>query len=356
MSKDKIMMRVGIAGFGVVGKRRKDCVDRHPGMKVVAVCDRSFEGEGTLKDGVRYYQNYQRLLEEKLDILIVCMTNDIAAEVTIAGLESGRHVFCEKPPGRNVDDILRVISHEQQHPKLKLMYGFNHRYHESVQDALKILNSGELGRVINMRGMYGKSKLITFNQPDWRTKREISGGGVLLDQGIHMVDLMRLFGGDFSEVHSFVSNSHWGYNVEDNAYALMRTADGVVGMLNSSATQWRHRFHLDINLQRGSLILGGILSGTKSYGAETLTVVRADPDSDNGDPKEHITRYNKDPSWDEEIKSFADCIMNDKSVPSGTSEDALRSMQLVFSIYYADPIWRETYGIENPKNNLVLKT
>lgn len=341
-------LKVGIAGFGVVGKRRKDCIDRHPHLRVIAVCDQTFVGEGALPDGIRYYQDYRRLLTEDLDVLIVCLTNEIAAEVTIAGLGAGLHVFCEKPPGRNVEDIVRVIAHERQYPALKLMYGFNHRYHESVQDSLSILRSGELGRVINMRGVYGKAKLITFNQPDWRTKREIAGGGVLLDQGIHMVDLMRLFGGDFTEVHSFISNNHWGYDVEDNAYALMRTADGVVGMLNSSATQWRHRFHLDINFERGSLILGGILSGTKSYGAETLTVVRADPDNDRGDPKEQITRYNHDPSWDEEVNAFADCILNDTPVQSGTSEDALRTMQLVFKIYHADAAWRETYSIPNP--------
>jgi predicted dehydrogenase len=341
-------VKVGIAGFGVVGRRRKDCIERHPQMQVVAVCDQSFEGEGTLPDGTRYFRDYRRLLAEGLDALIVCLTNDIAAEVTIAGLESGMHVFCEKPPGRSVEDIVRVISHERRHPGLKLMYGFNHRYHESVQESLAIMRSGELGKVINMRGVYGKAKLITFNQPDWRTKREIAGGGVLLDQGIHMVDLMRLLGGDFTEVHSFISNSHWGYDVEDNAYALMRTAEGVVGMLNSSATQWRHRFHLDINLDRGSLILGGILSGTKSYGAETLTVVRADPDNDRGDPKEVITRYNRDPSWDEEMRAFADSVLNDKPVQSGTSDDALRTMQLVFKIYYADPAWRKAFNIQDP--------
>jgi predicted dehydrogenase len=344
-------LKVGIAGFGVVGKRRKNCIARHPGLRVVAVCDRTFEDEGVLADGVRYYRDYRRLLTDSLDVLFVCLTNDVAAQVTIAGLEAGLHVFCEKPPGRNVDDIVKVIACERAHPGLKLMYGFNHRYHESVQEALRILRSGELGAVINMRGMYGKAKLITFNQPDWRTKRGIAGGGVLLDQGIHMVDLMRLFGGEFTDIRSFISNSHWGYDVEDNAYAIMRTAGGVVGMLNSSATQWRHRFHLDINLERGSLILGGILSGTKSYGAETLTVVRADPDNDQGDPWEQVTRYNRDPSWDGEISAFALSILNDLPVQSGTSEDALRTMQLVFRIYYADPNWRETYDIPDPDHH-----
>jgi predicted dehydrogenase len=344
-------LKVGIAGFGVVGKRRKNCIASHPGLRVVAVCDQTFADEGVLADGVRYYRDYRRLLTDSLDVLFVCMTNDVAAEVTIAGLEAGLHVFCEKPPGRNVDDIVKVMACERAHPGLKLMYGFNHRYHESVQEALRILRSGELGAVINMRGMYGKAKLITFNQPDWRTKRGIAGGGVLLDQGIHMVDLMRLFGGEFTDIHSFISNSHWGYDVEDNAYAIMRTAGGVVGMLNSSATQWRHRFHLDINLERGSLILGGILSGTKSYGAETLTVVRADPDNDQGDPWEQVTRYNRDPSWDGEISAFALSVLNDLPVQSGTSEDALRTMQLVFRIYYADSNWRETYDIPDPDHH-----
>ena len=208
--------------------------------------------------------------------------------------------------------------------------------------------SGELGKPINLRGVYGKSKLITFNQPGWRTERKIAGGGVLLDQGIHMVDLMRLFGGKFTEVHSFVSNSHWKFDVEDNAYALMRTSEGVVAMLNSSATQWRHRFQLDINLERGSLILGGILTGTKSYGTETLTVVRADPEYDGGDPKEQTTRYNKDPSWEEEINIFAEFILKDKPVDQGTSKEALKTMQLIYKIYYADEPWRQTYDIPQP--------
>lgn len=342
------LIRVGIAGFGVVGKRRRDCIARLPTMQLVAVCDQTLNGEGVLADGVRYYRDYRRLLTEKLDALIICMTNDVAAEVTIAGLEAGLHVFCEKPPGRSVEDVERVIEHERRHPGLKVMYGFNHRYHDSVKEALRILRRGDLGRVINMRGIYGKANLITFNQPDWRTKREIAGGGVLLDQGIHMVDLMRLFAGEFTEVHSFISNRFWGYHVEDNAYALMKTADGVVAMLNSSATQWRHRFHLDINFERGSLILGGILSGTKSYGAETLTIVQADPDNDAGDPKEQVTRYNRDPSWDEEVVAFANAILNETPVLSGNSDDALRTMQLVFKIYYADPVWRETYDIPDP--------
>ncbi len=346
------VLKVGIAGYGIVGKRRRDCVDRNPHMELIAVCDRNYPESGVLPDGVKHHSDYRDLLKEDLDVLIVCLTNEVAAEVTIAGLGAGLHVFCEKPPGRTVEDIQRVIDFEKQKPKAKLMYGFNHRYHDSVQDALKIIKSGQLGRIINLRGVYGKSKLITFNQPDWRTKREIAGGGVLLDQGIHMVDLMRLFAGEFTDVKSFVSNGHWKYDVEDNAYAVMKTDDGIVGMLHSSATQWRHRFNLEINLDQGSLILGGILSGTKSYGAETLSVASVDHGNDYGDPKEVLTRYNNDPSWDEEITIFARSILNDEPIMSSSSMDALNTMKLVYKIYYADETWRSKFNITDSEGIL----
>ena len=336
-------LKVGIAGYGVVGKRRRQFIDKHPMLKTVAVCDRVFETAGTFDDGVKYFTNYQALLALDLDVLFVCLTNDVAPEVTIAGLEKGLHVFCEKPPGRDVEDIARVIRVERQHPNLKLMYGFNHRYHESIQEAQRIVTSGELGSLLNIKGTYGKSKIVSY-ESDWRTKRAVAGGGILLDQGIHMVDMMRMFAGDFSEIHSFISNSHWNHDVEDNAYALMRTASGVVAMLHSSATQWRHRFHLELCLTKGSIILSGILSGSKSYGAETITIVSAS-DHDGGDPKEVTTRYNNDPSWKSEIDVFADAIANNAAITSGSSLESFKTMQLVYGIYCADGDWQKKYNL-----------
>jgi len=338
-------LKVGIAGYGVVGKRRRQFIDLHPNLKTVAVCDKLFDADGVMEDGVHFYSDYKKLLSEDLDILFVCMTNDVLPEVTIAGLNNNMHVFCEKPPGCTVEDIIKVRKVEAEFPKLKLMYGFNHRYHDSVKDALSIINSGELGRVINLRGVYGKAKLITFDQSDWRTRRDKSGGGVLLDQGIHMVDLLRLFGGEYTDIRSFISNDFWHYDVEDNAYAIMQTDSGVTAMLHSSATSWRHTFRLEITAEKGGVVLSGILSGSKSYGAETMTVIYANPDGDNGDPREQITRYNSDPSWENEINEFARCIEEDRKITSGSSKDALITMELVYKIYYADPKWRKKYNI-----------
>lgn len=337
-------LRVGIAGYGIVGKRRRDVIDAREDMNTVAVCDRTLGGSGQYDDGVKYFSAYQDLLAEPLDVLFVAMSNDIAAEVTIAGLEAGLHVFCEKPPGRDVADIMAVVACHQRHADQKLKYGFNHRYHDSVQEAFKVLASEDLGTVINLRGVYGKSQLITFDQTSWRTERALAGGGVLLDQGIHMLDLIRLFGGEFTDIKSFVTNQVWGHDVEDNAYALMQTDAGVVAMLHSSASQWRHRFRLEIGLTKGAITLSGILSGTKSYGAETLTVTRRGPD-DMGDPQEETTRYNRDPSWTLEVAEFADAVLRGGRIINGSGEDALKTMQLVYKIYCADPQWRDKWGL-----------
>lgn len=340
-------LRVGIAGYGVVGKRRRQFIDAHPCLHTVAVCDRAFSSEGKFPDGTAFHTHYRRLLDHNLDIIFVCLTNDIAPEVTIAGLERGLHVFCEKPPGRDLADIAKVIACENRYPGLKLKYGFNHRYHDSVADALKIVQSGELGKVLNARGVYGKSQFISFGQKsDWRVVREIAGGGILLDQGIHMVDLMRLFCGEFDEVHSIVSNDFWNHDVEDNAYALMRSDKGVVALLHSTATQWRHRFQLEVNLSKGAIILSGILSGSKSYGAETMTVVWASEEN-AGDPREQTTRYNTDPSWAHEIAEFAGAIVADKPIINGSSRDALLTMQLVYRIYCSDPVWRQRWNLSD---------
>lgn len=336
-------LSVGIAGYGVVGKRRRQFVDLHPNLRTVAVCDRTFADSGRFEDGVRYYTTCEALLEESLDVLFVCMSNDMAARVTIAGLERNLHVFCEKPPARNLEELAEVILCQRRHPDLKLKYGFNHRYHDSVRDALEIVRSKDLGRIINLRGVYGKSRMVSFHS-DWRSKRSIAGGGILLDQGIHMVDLMRLFAGDFKKIYSVVSNSFWNHDVEDNAYALMHGEDGVVAMFHSSATQWRHRFHLEITLEGGTLVLSGILSGTKSYGAETLTVAYSDEDG-NGDPRERTIRYNKDNSWRDEIAEFAQLIVEDKPIVNGSSIEALKTMQLVYRIYCNDSEWRRKYNL-----------
>jgi len=336
-------LNVGIAGYGVVGKRRHKFIDQHPALRTIAICDANSSELKQANDGIRCYQNYRQLLKEPIDILFVSLPNYLAADATIAGLQQGCHVFCEKPPGRTVADVERVIKTEKNHPGILLKYGFNHRYHDSVREALKIIKSKELGEIVNLRGVYGKSKIVSY-AGGWRAERRYAGGGILLDQGIHMLDLMRLICGEFVEVKSWVSNSYWKHDVEDNAYVLMRDSRGRVAMLHSSATQWQHRFSLDIIFTQGYLELRGILSGSKSYGEEKLIIGRRN-ESDTGTAREKIITYLEDNSWRDEINEFADTIIKKGKIKNGNSSDALATMKLVNYIYWADPEWRKTYKI-----------
>lgn len=340
-------LKVGIAGYGIVGQRRHFYLKEHPQVEVIGICDQIFK-EDYLKNGeISYYKSVEELLKLNLDILFVCLTNNVAAKVTIAGLNKGLHVFCEKPPGMNIEDIKNVIRIEKLNSELKLKYGFNHRYHESIKKALKIIQSGELGKIINLRGVYGKSKVIPFSG-GWRSKRELAGGGILLDQGIHMLDLMRLFCGEFVEVKSYVSNDYWKHDVEDNAYALLKDEFGRIAMLNSSATQWQHKFSLDISLTEGYIELSGILSGSKSYGEEKIKFGKRGKNSNNGQMESVTFKYLEDNSWKDEIYEFIDAINNNAKIKSGSSSDALETMKLVYNIYFEDEVWRTRFKIEKP--------
>ena len=138
--------KVGIAGFGVVGKRRRDFIEKMEELELIAVCDQTFNQSGFLDDGIKYFSNYKDLLTQDIEVIFICISNDMASRVTIDSLEAGLHVFCEKPPCRNLVEMQQVLRCEKKHPDLKLMYGFNHRYHLSVKDALAIIDSNKLKR------------------------------------------------------------------------------------------------------------------------------------------------------------------------------------------------------------------
>ena len=342
-------LKVGIAGYGVVGKRRRQFIDQNSHLETTALCDQSFSEAGVGPQGIPCFEDYNRLLDEPIDVLFVSLPNYLAAEVTIAGIERGLHVFCEKPPGRDVAEVERVIEAEAKHPGLLVKYGFNHRYHHSVRAALELIKSGELGEIVNLRGVYGKSKIISFAS-GWRAERRYAGGGILLDQGTHMVDLMQLFCGEFVEAKSYVSNRYWKHDVEDNVYALLRDSQDRIAMLHSSATQWQHRFTLEIALTEGYLELRGILSGSKSYGEERLTIGRRE-EADGGTTREEVVTYVEDPSWRDEIDEFADAIVNSGEVLHGNSQEALQTMKLIYRIYAADPDWTAAHNIPPPRQD-----
>ncbi|RME06110.1 MAG: gfo/Idh/MocA family oxidoreductase [Deltaproteobacteria bacterium] len=326
-------LRVGIIGMGKVGRRRAAIVEAHPDLHLEAVCDTNLACRKLFPDR-KFHEHFPDLIEEDLDIVFVCAYNKIAPQAVTMALDAGKHVFCEKPPGCCVEDVEAMIAAERRNPGRKLKFGFNHRYHYSVMEAKSLIDGGRFGKILWMRGIYGKCGGIQFEN-EWRNSAELSGGGILLDQGIHMLDLLRYFGGEFTEVQSVVTTSFWNIPVEDNAFAILRGGD-VVAMLHSSATQWKHRFSLEICLQAGYIDLRGILSSTRSYGEETLTFARRQFEDETfafGKPREETIFFDTDDSWSLEIEEFVSAIRNDTPIVSGNSHDALKVMMLIERIY-----------------------
>ena len=329
-------LNVAIIGFGVVGRKRREFIENNKKYNLVAVSDIIFKKD-FIRKKINYFKNFEDVfkMSNKLDVVFITLPNYLSSKVTILALKKNINVFCEKPPAKNYIELLKVKKYLNN--KLKLKYGFNHRYHGSIKLAKKIIDSKELGEVLNIRSLYGKSKILTYTKSDWRSKKKFAGGGILTDQGIHMLDLLKFFCGEFQEFKSFVSNKFWKFDIEDDAFAIMRNKQ-VTASIHSTALQWEHKFKMEISLTRGSLILDGILSGSKTYGKERIEVLKKNKD-------DLIARkkffFKKDKSWQEEIDEFADIVMNNDDVKIGNLKDALSVMKMISKIYKNDKNWKK---------------
>ena len=323
------MVKVGIIGYGKMGKIRHQVITKMSDVKVISVYDTANIGTE-----VKLAQSPDQIINNpEIDAVFICTPNYLNKSLTIQSLQNGKHVFCEKPPAFTAKDVeeIRVVEKES---KKVLTYGFNHRHHSSIKHMKKLIDKEGFGKVLWMRGRYGKSVDKTFFD-NWRAKREYAGGGILIDQGIHMVDLFLYLGGDFNSVHASVSNLYWNLNVEDNVFAtLENTETGLTASLHSTMTQWRHLFSLEVFLEKGYLVLNGLKTSSNTYGDEILTIARnrSVAPAATWEDEEDIT-YHTDESWQSEAVEFFSAIKLNRLVKTGNSSDALKLMKIIDKIY-----------------------
>lgn len=321
------MHKVAIIGLGKMGKIRKDIIDSIPKCSVKWVCDIA-----PMKGNFKFTKDPEVIFKDHdVDIVFVCTPNYLNKDFVVRGLDSKKHVFCEKPAGISVSQIQEIIDAEKRNPECRLAIGFNHRRHQSILQAKKVVDSGKLGKILWMRGRYGKSVDKNFFN-SWRAQRAYAGGGILIDQGIHMLDLFLMFCGDFEEVKAFCSDLYWHLDIEDNAFAIFRNSKGQVASLHSTMTQWRHLFSFEIFLEQGYITINGLITPSQTYGKEEMSIAE-----DRSLPpqavwaKEREIRFSGDKSFEEEVKAFIQSI--DNNTPRGDSQDALKVMRLIEKIY-----------------------
>jgi predicted dehydrogenase len=325
------MIRFGVIGFGKMGKIRVDALNTNGGGKVVLAYDSS---DVDYID-IPVAKSIDEVINNKdIDAVFLCTPNYLNKPLTIQALKANKHVFCEKPPALNYDELLEVKKIAGESSR-KLMYGFNHRHHSSIKMIKQEIDSGEFGKVLWMRGRYGKSVDKNFFDNNWRAKKELSGGGILLDQGIHMLDLFLYLGEDFDKIHAFISNLYWKGEVEDNAFVILKNSKtGIVASLHSTMTQWRHLFSLEIFLEKGYFVLNGLKTTSGTYGDEVLTIAknRTTSPAATWEDEEKIT-FHSSSFWRSEIDHFVAAIINDQQIKIGNLEDSLNIMKLVKKIY-----------------------
>lgn len=327
-------MRVLIVGYGYMGKIRHEALRKNPWVEEVKIFDPA-PAASTAQARELFLPADAPIAWDRFDAAFVCTPNNVTADLVVEGLRRCGKVFCEKPPGRNWDDFSRIAEAAAALPHTTLAFGFNHRLHPSIQAAKSLIGEGGLGEILYVKGTYGKSGGRHYRQ-NWRNKKEIAGGGILLDQGVHMLDLFHLFLGNLRPVDAVLVDSFWNCGMEDNAFVLLRSSQGVPAFLHSSATLWKHTFRLEIGCQNGYLVASGLLSQTGSYGREQLTIGRRQFEDEAlalGNPREEIIHFDRDESWEKEVNEFLSAVKEKRDPTHGTLEDARRVMEVIRDVY-----------------------
>lgn len=323
------VLRVGIVGAGKIGAKRAREVARATESRLVAVVDsdaaraRALAGEFGCRSG----SNWEALVSGRdVDAVIVATTHRWLARVSLGALASHKHVLCEKPLARNAAEAQPVVAASLRNGT-QLMTGFNHRFHPALLMAHQMLHGDEIGRPLWIRCRYGHGGRPGYER-EWRASLEESGGGELLDQGVHALDLFRWFLGDFDEISATLSSSFWPMPVEDNAFCTLRTAGGEVAQLHASWTQWKNLFSFEVCGERGYLLAEG-LGG--SYGPERLLIgLRAEH---SGAPQQGVMDFEgEDSSWEREWREFLSAIREERT-PVGDGQDGLAALRLVEAAY-----------------------
>ncbi len=319
--------RVGIVGCGLIGKRRASNL---AGASLVACADirpAAAQHLADAHDGTEAVATWQDVVSRPdVDIIVVATPNDALAPIAMAACRAGKHVFVEKPAGRSMSEIDAIAAAAQEHNRL-VRVGFNHRYHPAILEARRLVDAGAIGPLMFIRGRYGHGGRVGYDR-EWRADARQSGGGELIDQGVHLIDLSSWLLGPFVQIAGAAHTYFWDMPVDDNAFLHLTTAAGQVAFLHVSCTEWKNLFSFEIYGRDGKLHVEG-LGG--SYGVERLAHYQMRPEM--GPPDTVIHEYPRgDQSWSLEFAEFLEDIRLHREPAAGLSQ-ARTALAVVEAVY-----------------------
>jgi predicted dehydrogenase len=318
---------VAIVGCGLIGRKRAATLGP---ARLVACADvepaRASALAATVPGAAAFDRWEDAVAHPDVDLVVVATTNDALAPVATAAVDAGKHVLVEKPAARTVAEIDPLIAAARRHDR-RVRVGFNHRYHPALIQAKALVDVGALGALMFVRGRYGHGGRVGYER-EWRADPARSGGGELIDQGVHLIDLAGWFLGPFTEVQGTAATLFWDMPVDDNAFMTLKTGAGRIAFLHVSCSEWKNLFSLEIYGRDGKIAIDG-LGG--SYGLERLAHYRMLPEM--GPPETTIYEYPRgDASWAIEFAEFLEDIRLDRE-PAAGLEAARAALVVVQQVY-----------------------
>ncbi|MDO9085554.1 MAG: Gfo/Idh/MocA family oxidoreductase [Anaerolineaceae bacterium] len=319
-------LKISIVGCGLIGQKRAKALGNYSLKYCVDIDENRAYSLANFYPGSIATKNWKKAVSDpEIGLVIVSTTNQSLAEISCEAARFGKHILVEKPAGRNTNEISEIIKFSEEN-QVQVRVGFNHRYHPAMLKAKELFDAGELGDLMFIRGRYGHGGRLGYDR-EWRANPKTSGGGELLDQGVHLIDLSRWFLGDFEVVNGFSHTYYWDMPVDDNGFMTLRTKKNQVAFLHVSCTEWKNLFSLEIYGKNAKLHIEG-LGG--SYGIEKLSFYKMTPQM--GPPETIIWEYPRgDNSWLLEFNEFLDDIKNSR-LPSANLYDALAAVKIVETI------------------------
>jgi len=323
--------RVALIGCGLIGQKR---LNHLPPGSVTVACDLDLDRARKLaaqsQGCVATDSVEQAVNSPNVDVVMVATLNATLTPIALQAVQAGKHVLVEKPGGVSVAELERLQALAAQRGAL-VRVGYNHRYHPACLKALEIFRSGALGPMMFVRGRYGQGGRVGYEK-EWRADPKLSGGGELMDQGVHLIDLAGIFLGEFTSVEGHVATYFWKMPVDDNAFLSLRNATGNTAWLHVSCSEWKNLFSLEIYGRDGKLHWEG-LGG--SYGLERLTFYKMLPQM--GPPDTTIWEYPRgDESWKLEMAEFFQDIRLRRPPVPGLKE-AIAALRVVEKLYARRP-------------------
>jgi predicted dehydrogenase len=321
-------MKYAIVGCGLIGKKR--LAGLPAGSKLAVACDTNLSRAEELvklaQTGRAVADFKQAVADPQVNAVIVATINSALAGVAAAAIRAGKHIIVEKPAGISVKQIDELISLAEEH-RVCVRVGFNHRYHPAFVKAREIFGSGVMGELMFIRARYGHGGRVGYDK-EWRANPKLSGGGELIDQGIHLIDLAGWFLGGFKKIDGHAATFFWNMPVDDNAFLDLQTAKGQTAWLHVSCTEWKNLFSFEIYGRHTKLHIEG-LGG--SYGVEKLYHYQMKPEM--GPPDTKLYEFpGPDESWRREMTEFEQDVQLKRTPDAGLAA-ARAALQIVEEIY-----------------------